>query len=425
MYKKIISYIYDYEKEEKRENVGFVKLAIQNARYKMKVHIRNSVIGERELSVYGLVHGEQGVDGVLFGKMNIISGTGDGFFQGNIEELNLKQGFSDIHGMLFLGGRERYCVTQWDDEPFYIREFRNHTSSNHVDTREEHERNLIQENILEREKDNSHNVILREETISINNHQNEENKSQENIYLNRNSQEIISKEEKNKGHNSNPKEEENKGHNSNPKEKENQGQSSIHLNEKVNNEISKQEENKEQESVNLNALFGNKENTLQAAQIQECANELEEEEDIWDVFAKRQQEIRQQYKMLKLQQTNVPKTWREGERILESYPKMCPFFENQVTESVRIEPKDIGTFPMEYWYLANNSFLLHGYYCYRHLLFIKMQDEKEVIYAIGIPGNSISRERFMANMFGFSNFMPVKEKGKAGFGYWWKMIWRE
>ena len=373
MYKKIISYIYDYEKGEKGENVGFVKLAIQNTRYKMKVHIRNSIMGEGEVFVYGFVDGEREFDGILLGKMNIANGTGDGFFQGSIEDLNLKQGFLDVHGLLFLGSKERYCVTQWDDEPFCIEGFRTNLLANQEDRNEEHEREIKKEN----------NFETKNEIMLGNMPKEEKNKVPDLLYLNEKNQDNISKE--------------NEIQNVNPNEEKIQNRSLI-----------------------------NQENTLQAVQVQECIRELEkEEEDIWEVFAKRQQEILAQYKRLKMHESKEPKTWRAGEQILESYPKMCPFFENQVLNSVRIEPKDIGTFPMEYWHLASNSFLLHGYYCYRHLLFIKRQGEKGIVYAIGIPGNNIAREKFMANMFGFTDFMSVKEKEKAGFGYWWKTIWRE
>ena len=58
---------------------------------------------------------------------------------------------------------------------------------------------------------------------------------------------------------------------------------------------------------------------------------------------------------------------------LKKFPVLNPFFDQEVIASVRMEPKDLGNFPMEHWYLANNSFLLHGYYYYRHLLFMKMK----------------------------------------------------
>ena len=153
---------------------------------------------------------------------------------------------------------------------------------------------------------------------------------------------------------------------------------------------------------------------------------LEQEEqremDIWEVFQEHKNNLERRYKQIKENQQEEKNIWMPGEELLRVFPDMNPFFGNDVVASVRMEPKDIGGFPMEYWYLANNSFLLHGYYCYRHLLFMKMRNEAEYQYAIAVPGNSDHREKFMANMFGFEYFKAVQSRGNAGFGYWWRRL---
>ena len=49
----------------------------------------------------------------------------------------------------------------------------------------------------------------------------------------------------------------------------------------------------------------------------------------------------------------------------------------------------------------------------------KIDDEKEKV-VIGVPGVFTNKERYIANMFGFGQFIPVKrEKLITGkFGYW-------
>lgn len=188
------------------------------------------------------------------------------------------------------------------------------------------------------------------------------------------------------------------------------------------------QENMEDEIVQEQGENDQEPEMIEAAETESGESEepakQRKEETIWDLFEQRRVEMRKRFEKIKgAQCEDEPKIWKEGEQILMDYTPMCPFFDQQVQASVRIEPKDIGVFPMEYWYLANNSFLLHGYYCYRHLLFMKMEGEKENIYAIGVPGNSHYRERFMANMFGFEEFKPVRKKENAGFGYWWKRIY--
>ncbi len=57
--------------------------------------------------------------------------------------------------------------------------------------------------------------------------------------------------------------------------------------------------------------------------------------------------------------------------------------------------------------LEHNSFLLHGYFNYRHLL-IRKEGER---FLVGVPGNYYYREEMVAAMFGFPNFVPAKGDG--------------
>lgn len=64
----------------------------------------------------------------------------------------------------------------------------------------------------------------------------------------------------------------------------------------------------------------------------------------------------------------------------------------------------------------HNSFLLHGYYNYGHLVL----DERNGKSRLGVPGNYYEREQMVATMFGFPDFEPAgKEKVQTGtFGYY-------
>ncbi len=108
-------------------------------------------------------------------------------------------------------------------------------------------------------------------------------------------------------------------------------------------------------------------------------------------------------------------------RIFENYPRIYPFEDNEITLCVKIEPKDIGYFPVDAWILSNNSFLMHGYYCYNHLIFAKMRDRGGYRYILGVPGIYHNRERFMARMFGFECFKSIRKRElrQGDFGYWY------
>lgn len=110
--------------------------------------------------------------------------------------------------------------------------------------------------------------------------------------------------------------------------------------------------------------------------------------------------------------------------IFYQFPQMYPFEDDEMTDCVRIEPQDIGRLPMESWILANNSFLLHSYYSYRHLLLARRVHDSGFEYVLCAPGICQNREQFMAAMFGFSDFKPARNvKDKNGeFGYWYMPV---
>ena len=108
-------------------------------------------------------------------------------------------------------------------------------------------------------------------------------------------------------------------------------------------------------------------------------------------------------------------------QMLETYPKLSLYGATELFQCVRIHPRDIGKLDMRNWKLGVNSFLTHGYYTYQYLLLGKMRlsngEERNVI---GVPGIYSNREKYLANMFGFEQFIAVQQTGsKTGeFGYW-------
>jgi hypothetical protein len=110
--------------------------------------------------------------------------------------------------------------------------------------------------------------------------------------------------------------------------------------------------------------------------------------------------------------------------IFANYPRIYPFEDNEITLCVKIEPKDIGYLSKDAWALSNNSFLLHGFYSYQHLIFAKMKDRYGCRYILGVPGIYHNREKFMAKMFGFESFKPIRKRElrQGDFGYWYLPI---
>ena len=104
-------------------------------------------------------------------------------------------------------------------------------------------------------------------------------------------------------------------------------------------------------------------------------------------------------------------------QLWEIYPHIRPFQDER--EYLSIGPSDFVLFPEDSYRAVNNSFLLHGYYNYRHLILGRVEQRGEYCYYIGVPGNFYEREKQVAVMFGFESFECAVEPAQAGdFGYY-------
>lgn len=110
--------------------------------------------------------------------------------------------------------------------------------------------------------------------------------------------------------------------------------------------------------------------------------------------------------------------------LLENYPVLTPFESETEILCIRMELKDIRLLPKRYWYLGNNSFLLHGFFNYRYLILGAMEVDGEKRWFLGIPGVFQSQEKVMAAIFGFPEYRSEKraEQKTGQFGYWYRLL---
>lgn len=110
--------------------------------------------------------------------------------------------------------------------------------------------------------------------------------------------------------------------------------------------------------------------------------------------------------------------------LLENFPVMTPFENDSTVMGIRLELKDLRLLPQKFWYLGNNSFLLHGFFNYRHLLLGMKKDAEKTQWFLGIPGVFQNPERVMAALFGFPEFKDQKtsENRNGAFGYWLRRL---
>lgn len=94
----------------------------------------------------------------------------------------------------------------------------------------------------------------------------------------------------------------------------------------------------------------------------------------------------------------------------------------------KIKRKDLVNLPKTEWRIANNNFLLHGYFNYHHLVSFQKDEE----YWLGVPGIYHEKEEQAARSFGFEQFYKYEELDlelgeeeqdtQELFGYWCKTV---
>lgn len=110
------------------------------------------------------------------------------------------------------------------------------------------------------------------------------------------------------------------------------------------------------------------------------------------------------------------------EELLLTKPVYKPCREQSLLYSVKVSPEELSLLPKEGRKFAENSFLLHGYYRYRHLLLGRRRRREEEDYVLLVPGMYLKKDACLAGLFGFFEFLPaqytVTAETKGIFGYW-------
>ena len=114
----------------------------------------------------------------------------------------------------------------------------------------------------------------------------------------------------------------------------------------------------------------------------------------------------------------------------EMYPGMQIniSLQKQRFKARKIQRMEISKLARCEWKLANNNFLMHGYYNYHHLVFL----ENDSQFMLGVPGIYHEKEARAAEIFGFPKFIsmdeieislnPEEKNDKEKFGYWCRPV---
>lgn len=389
-YKRMVSYLYKYINGAKSQNTGFVRIELMDVQCRFTVQMR-MVPFEVFPKVYLYIQKEHGAKCIEVSDMGTKSGNLVSRFaldKNNIEQTGYS--FEDIDGLVVYISDEMFFATSW------VRD----------------EVKLGQIEIVSKTREMPADSIFETENtkrLNENNISESSNTGRKNIYESGNMKSVKEK---------------NVFDMENEKRLNENNTSDIENAERINeNDIFENVSDECMQVYNLsdNSLAGKGYEVNDTEKFGKYAGQNMDSDEVASVAETRAESDINTGKMVIKASVYEENDKDFGERILSTFPVMYPFASGIIDKSVRIELKDIGCLPIKMWVLANNTFLLHGYCSYRHIIFAKIKiSDIETQYAVGSPGIYNSYDENIARQHGFIYFQPIGEvKDKNGtFGYW-------
>ena len=387
-YKRLVSYIYAYPGGVRDKNVGFAKAEVRNGQFKLTVSVKGVYTDTPELfGVYVMVDGKKHQPGgfTLLKTGTVMVNQGIGQYQDLFNPMNINQSgytFEDISGIALARENEDFyrMFSLWED------------------------------------------CILNTEDITF---AQPEAAAASNPVVQADSEEVSVKEQVNRT----------TGQEAERKSAEMSG--NVRESETVRRNAEDVSENEVEE-----AAVTSKPATPESAQSAGRQADLQQETAQMKAQQVRAMEAVQE---LLFRNTNPQGTMPQNTKLQHTTPQNAkPQEEMPAFEKVFINRDFIDAFEDEYFYdcvevtpellkqlpieddaVVNNSFLVHGYYNFKHILFGKVcENDNNTRYFIGVPGMYCNRERFMASMFGFCNFKKSHRSDYSNpyFGYWYQEI---
>lgn len=387
-YKRLVSYIYAYPGGVRDKNVGFAKAEVRNGQFKLTVSVKGVYTDTPELfGVYVMVDGKKHQPGgfTLLKTGTVMVNQGIGQYQDLFNPMNINQSgytFEDISGIALARENEDFyrMFSLWED------------------------------------------CILNTEDITF---AQPEAAAASNPVAQADSEEVSVKEQVNRT----------TGQEAERKSAEMSG--NVRESETVRRNAEDVSENEVEE-----AAVTSKPATPESAQSAGQQTDLQQETAQMKAQQVRAMEAVQE---LLFRNTNPQGTMPQNTKLQYTTPQNAkPQEEMPAFEKVFINRDFIDAFEDDYFYdcvevtpellkqlpieddaVVNNSFLVHGYYNFKHILFGKVcENDNNTRYFIGVPGMYCNRERFMASMFGFCNFKKSHRSDYSNpyFGYWYQEI---
>ena len=378
-YQRLVSYIYSYPEGVKGRNVGFAKALVHQGQFKLNISLRGVKTDSPEMFGIYMMVTDGGYRLIKLGECLIKVGQMEysGVFNpDNINETGY--GFKDICGLAVAREDARYdcMMSMWKDEDVTP--------------------DMLVFSGMDAKKQVEAGIVIKERMRQSD----EEEKRQETAESSVVRQEMA-------------------GYNAAMKER---GQSESGGQQPVQSESAMLAG--KSEMVQTKQIVVEEQQIVQTKQAEVAAESVTMPENIKAAGAAAKIPAETQHLQQKAHRANATQT-DPFQKLFVRADYIDAFDDDYFYDCIEVSPEKLKCLNQNEIDIAGNSFLLHGYYNFRHILFGRVRDNLDnTKYFIGVPGMYCTRERYMASMFGFNNFKKSHRSDYANpyFGYWYQEI---
>ena len=378
-YQRLVSYIYSYPEGVKGRNVGFAKALVHQGQFKLSISLRGVKTDSPEMFGIYMMVTDSGYRLIKLGECLVKVGQMEysGVFNpDNINETGY--GFKDICGLAVAREDARYdcMMSMWKDEDVTP--------------------DMLVFSGMDAKKQVEAGIVIKERMRQSD----EEEKRQETAESSVVRQEMA-------------------GYNAAMKER---GQSESGGQQPVQSESAMFAG--KSEMVQTKQIVVEEQQIVQTKQAEVAAESVTMPENIKAAGAAAKIPAETQHLQQKAHRANATQT-DPFEKLFVRADYIDAFDDDYFYDCIEVSPEKLKCLNQNEIDIAGNSFLLHGYYNFRHILFGRVRDNLDnTKYFIGVPGMYCNRERYMASMFGFNNFKKSHRSDYANpyFGYWYQEI---
>ena len=378
-YQRLVSYIYSYPEGVKGRNVGFAKALVHQGQFKLSISLRGVKTDSPEMFGIYMMVTDGGYRLIKLGECLVKVGQMEysGVFNpDNINETGY--GFKDICGLAVAREDARYdcMMSMWKDEDVTP--------------------DMLVFSGMDAKKQVEAGIVIKERMRQSD----EEEKRQETAESSVVRQEMA-------------------GYNAAMKER---GQSESGGQQPVQSESAMLAG--KSEMVQTKQIVVEEQQIVQTKQAEVAAESVTMPENIKAAGAAAKIPAETQHLQQKAHRANATQT-DPFQKLFVRADYIDAFDDDYFYDCIEVSPEMLKCLNQNEIDIAGNSFLLHGYYNFRHILFGRVRDNLDnTKYFIGVPGMYCNRERYMASMFGFNNFKKSHRSDYANpyFGYWYQEI---